>query len=74
MALNFKVTELNVAAEAFILAIELHGIQLLFYFLLDGDESRFLAHHGALARLLGKLVQTDLVEALLALLALPGLD
>ena len=74
MSLNFKVAEGHHAAETSILAFKLHSIQLLFDFLLDGDEARFLALHWALARLLGKLVKTDLVEALLALLALPGLD
>jgi hypothetical protein len=72
--LHLVVAEHLVTAEVFILAHELHLVELLFNFLLDRYEAGFLAHHRALASLFGKLVQTNLMKSLLALFTLPWLD
>ena len=71
MVLHFSIAEDLVTPEVLVRTLELHRIQLLLNFLLDRNEAWFLAHHGTLACLLGELVQTHLMEATLALLALP---
>ena len=73
MGLHLRIAQRNWAAQGLILALELHGVELLLHLLLNADEARLLALHGALAGLLRKLVEAHLMEALLALFALPGL-
>jgi hypothetical protein len=74
VGLHLRVTQCHWTSERLVLALELHGLELLLNLLLDTHKPRLTALHGALARLLCKLVQADLMEALLALFALPGLD
>lgn len=74
MSLHLCVTERHWAAQIFVFALELHLVQLLLNLFLDRNEARLFALHGTLACLLGKLVQADLVEALLAFFALPWLS
>ena len=74
MHLNLCVVKSGGATQRLVLALKLHCLQLLLHLFLDADEAWLLALHGALASLLCKLVETDLVEPFLALLALPGLD
>ena len=71
MGLHLCVAQRGLAAQAFILTLELHGEQLLLDLLLDTDEARLFALHRALSRLLGELVQTDLMESLFALFTFP---
>ena len=73
MRLYLGVAQRSLAAQALILTLKLHGEQLLLDLLLDADEARLFALHRALSRLLGKLVQTDLMESLFALLTFPGI-
>ena len=74
MGLHLCIAQLERAAQVLILALELHGEQLLLDLFLDADEPRLFALHRTLSSLLGKLVQADLMESLFALLALPGVD
>jgi hypothetical protein len=68
--LCFLVGKDFVAAEVIVGALELHLLQLLLHLLLDRDEARLLALHWTLASLAAELIQTTLVEPILALFAL----
>ena len=72
--LSLIVAQRHQTAEVNILALKLHGEQLLFHLFLDGDEAWLLALHGALSSFFGKFVEANLVESLLTLLALPRLN
>jgi len=54
-------------------ADKLHTLELLLYLFFYADETRFTAHHRALACFLCELVETNLVEAVLAFFTLPRL-
>ena len=71
MGLYFCVAQRGLAAQVFILTLELHGEQLLLDLLFDADKARLFALHRALTCLLGELVQTDLMESLFALFTFP---
>jgi hypothetical protein len=57
-----------------IVADELHALELLLDLFFYTYEAWFTAHHWALACFFCELVETNLVEAVLALFALPGIN
>lgn len=62
------------APQVLVVADEGHRSELLFDISFDVDEFGVVAHHGALTGFLCEFIQTHLVEAIAALLALPRVD
>ena len=57
-----------------VVADKLHVFELFLHILFNIDETWFVAEHRTLASFFGKFVETDLMEAVVALLTLPWIN
>lgn len=71
MGLHVVVAESQMTAQVFVFAVKLHRVQLLLDFFANVDEARLFALERTLASFSRKLIQTHLMEPVLALFALP---
>jgi len=71
VGLHVVVAEGQEAAQVFVFAVELHRVELLLDFFANVDEARLFALERTLACFSRKLIQTHLMEPVLALFALP---
>ena len=71
MLLHLFVAKHLLTAQTLVVADKLGVLQLPFNFFLHVNEFWLVTHHGALASLFGKLIETDLVVPISAHLALP---
>lgn len=71
VVLDFFVRKNLLAAELLVVANKLHIFKLLFDFFFNVDKAGLVAEHRALTCFFRELVETNLVEPIVALLALP---
>ena len=74
VVLHFLVGQNLLTTEVLIITDKLHILQLLFHLLFNINKARLVAKHGTLAGFFRKFVETDLVEAIMALLTLPRVN
>ncbi len=72
MTLNLIITQYHVTSKVLVLAVESHGVEFFLNLLPYVDKAGLFALKRALAGFSRKLIETNLVEPILALFALPG--